>query len=244
MNAYWQAAMRLRDNEPLYPPVADLNAHDVYRYAPWFAALWVPLTLLPKTLVTIAWVALMAACTAFVLKPLVTRGAAGWVLTLVLLPMMAQSAWYGQVQPLLVTAIILSLDRTAMGPAIIGMAASMKAAPILFALVFIARRQWLRAAGAVAIALGLALPTFAFDLTHYPFDAGPTVSLWTLHPGWWLAGALSAILTAIWLAARRSQWTVLAAGTATIMAGPRLYVDLISYLMPAVHHGRNGRRSD
>lgn len=236
MDAYWQAAVRLRGGGLLYPPIVDVNAHDVYRYAPWFASLWIPLTYLPKALVTIAWSALMFAATAMVLQPLLRRSLAAITMLFILAPLMAQSAWYGQVQPLMVLAIATTLGRRFAGPTVIGLAASMKIAPILFALVFIAKRQWFRAIGAVGLAAILGLPTFLFDLTYYPFDAGPTVSLWALAPWLWAAAALWSIAAAFSIAVARPRWVVLAAGAATIMAGPRIYVDLISYLMPALHH--------
>ena len=56
--AYWEAAMRLRDGEPLYPPLADHEASEVYRYAPWFAVAWIPLTYLPKDAVLLLWMGL------------------------------------------------------------------------------------------------------------------------------------------------------------------------------------------
>ncbi|MGH2385582.1 MAG: hypothetical protein ACRDGB_11120, partial [Candidatus Limnocylindria bacterium] len=42
MDAYWDAAVRLRAGEPLYREYADATAANVYRYAPWFAFAWIP----------------------------------------------------------------------------------------------------------------------------------------------------------------------------------------------------------
>ena len=39
--AYYDAAHRLTTGQPLYPPV-NPEAHEVYRYAPWFAIAWMP----------------------------------------------------------------------------------------------------------------------------------------------------------------------------------------------------------
>ena len=47
VSAYWEAANRLRDGDPLYQARA-ANASDLYRYAPWFATAWIPLTYLPQ----------------------------------------------------------------------------------------------------------------------------------------------------------------------------------------------------
>lgn len=162
MEAYWQAALRLRGGLPLYPPLHDLDAHSVYRYSAWFAGMWVPITYLPKLAVTVAWVALQMAATAVVLRPLLNRGAAGWVLLVLLAPLMVQSAWYGQIQPFVVLMIVWGLPRRS-GPLLIGTAASLKAFPVLFALVYVARRQWGKAALTISVTVVLSVPTLLFD---------------------------------------------------------------------------------
>ena len=43
-DAYWQAALRIRDGLPLYGG-SRLDETQIYRYAPWFAYAWLPLTL-------------------------------------------------------------------------------------------------------------------------------------------------------------------------------------------------------
>jgi hypothetical protein len=234
MEAYWQAALRLREGLPLYPALSDLDAHSVFRYSAWFAAAWVPITYLPKEPVTAVWVALQLVASAVVLRPLVIRGAPGWVLLLLLAPLMTQSAWYGQIQPLVVFMILWGLPRTS-GPIWIGVAASLKAFPALFALVYVARRQWGRAALTLAVALVLSAPTLLFDISHYPFDAGLTVSFWSLSPHLWLLTAVVSLAVCMVAALRRSRWIVLVAGAATILASPRVYLDMISYLLPAIH---------
>src|SRR5688500_18548027 len=55
VDAYWGAAMRLREGESLYIAHSDVDASDVYRYAPWFAWAWVPFTFLPRQTVEGAW---------------------------------------------------------------------------------------------------------------------------------------------------------------------------------------------
>src|SRR5919106_4316637 len=64
MNAYWDAGLRLRAGEPLFPPVSDVLASEVYRYSPWFAWLWAPLTLLPREIVNVLWSAVLLAASA------------------------------------------------------------------------------------------------------------------------------------------------------------------------------------
>ena len=45
--AYYDAAARLTAGEPLYLDIHP-EAHEVYRYAPWFAYAWIPLAGLPQ----------------------------------------------------------------------------------------------------------------------------------------------------------------------------------------------------
>ena len=49
--AYYLAAERLRDGAELYPPM-NPEAHEVFRYAPWFAVAFLPFTLLPMDIAT------------------------------------------------------------------------------------------------------------------------------------------------------------------------------------------------
>src|SRR5688500_10702625 len=58
--AYWSAAHRLRAGMHLYIAVP-LGADEMtaYRYAPWLAWLWVPLTYLPKIVVQAGWSAIL-----------------------------------------------------------------------------------------------------------------------------------------------------------------------------------------
>jgi hypothetical protein len=44
--SYWDAALRLRNSATLYLPGLPTDP-SVYRYPPWFAAAWIPLTFLP-----------------------------------------------------------------------------------------------------------------------------------------------------------------------------------------------------
>lgn len=72
-DAYWLAALRLRGGVELYPAWANQNAVEVYRYAPWFAAFWVPLTYLPQEAVYAAWNALCLLGALAAIVPLLRR---------------------------------------------------------------------------------------------------------------------------------------------------------------------------
>src|SRR4029078_10100717 len=75
--AYWNAAERLREGQPLYV-AGEPHASDLYRYALCFAFAWIPLTYLPHDAVVAAWVGLMIAAALASTVPLLWRGAAGW----------------------------------------------------------------------------------------------------------------------------------------------------------------------
>ena len=141
--AYWGAAERIRAGEPLYVAGA-ANASDLYRYAPWFAYAWVPLTFLPREPVTAAWVGLMLAAVAASTLPLLRHGLAGTAAFALFAPLQLQGAVFGNVQPLLVLMLLWGVERRS-GPLWIAIGASLKAVPLLLALVYAGRGEWRRA---------------------------------------------------------------------------------------------------
>lgn len=234
MDAYWNAAIRLRTGEPLYPPLADLDAHDVYRYSAWWAIAWVPLTHLPKGFVEVSWVSVLYGSLALLLVPLFRQASwASLLLVLLLSAPLIQSAWYGQLQILLALVLVRGID-TRFGPAAIGIAASLKLVPILFVLTYVARREWRRVGMSLVVAALLTLPTMLFDLSHYPANAGETWSLWLVHPWvWGISAAIGASAAALvsWKSERHARF---AAGAAMLLAAPRLYIDYVTFLFPAI----------
>jgi len=169
--AYWGAAERIRAGEPLYVAGA-ANASDLYRYAPWFAYAWVPLTFLPRDFVTTAWVGLMLLAALASTLPLIRHGLAGTAAFALFAPLQMQGAVFGNVQPLLVLMLLWGVERRS-GPLWIAIGASLKAVPLLLALVYAGRGEWLRAGLAVLLTAILVAPALLFDLSGYSTDAGP-----------------------------------------------------------------------
>jgi hypothetical protein len=169
--AYWGAAERVRAGEPLYVAGA-ANASDLYRYAPWFAYAWVPLTFLPREAVTSAWVGLMLAAAAASTLPLLRHGLAGTAAFALFAPLQLQGAIFGNVQPALVLLMLWGVERRS-GPLWIAIGASLKAVPLLLALVYAGRGEWRRAGLAVLLTAVLVLPALVFDLSAYPTQPGP-----------------------------------------------------------------------
>jgi len=219
VTAYWNAAERLRNGETLYQAGA-ANASDLYRYAPWFAFAWIPLTYLPFEAVVSAWVGLMVASALISTVPLLRLGPTGWAACAFFLPLQLQGAVWGNVQPLLVLMLMWGVGRRS-GPLWIALGASLKAVPIVLTLVYAGRGEWRKAGIAAALTALLVAPMLFFDLSGYSTAPGPNqdslagVSLFLFVPI-----AVGALVATYRLAGTRYRW---AAGAFAMIASlPRL----------------------
>lgn len=232
MDAYWNAALRLRAGEPLYVRSYSVGAHDLYRYAPWFAFAWVPLTYLPRAVVAVAWEGLLLGAVGASVLPTLRRGT--WASMLPAGLMTAFLLWTvakANAQPLVVAAIVVSA-RSRWGPLGIAIAASLKAAPIALVAVYLGRKEWGRAVLTLLLTAVLVVPMLAFDLSEYPAGPGLSLSLfYAVSPGVWVAVAIAAFAVAAWLA--RTRWAWLGGSIATIAAFPRLLDYDLSFLLIA-----------
>lgn len=228
MEAYWMAGLRLREGGALYAPM-DVQ---VYTYAPWFAYLWVPLTLLPHALVEAVWLALLLASVAWLAYPLF-RSVAGTLLGLLIVPQMVEYAWIGNVDALMLVA--LALLRTRAGPVLVGIAASLKITPIAFVAYYVVRREWSRAAVAVGMAAVLWAPALLFDLSKFgaPLHAvDPDIySLSALGVLPWLASNAVILGGLALLALRDHRFVLLAAAVAAMLGNPRMTMYAVGYLV-------------
>jgi hypothetical protein len=229
-HAYFGAAQRLRDGGLLYPPVADPATESVYRYAPWFAVLWVPLTYLPREAVGVGWVLAMFACSAVALSPLVFSHRLGLILLAGLFaPYLASASIHGNVQPLIIAGLVHSVDHRA-GPLVIGIAGSLKGFPLIYAVRYALTGEWGRFFLSVGVTVALTAPIFLFDLSHYPVTPGPLAGLWAISPIAWAVGVVFGFAPLIRFARHPAGW--FAASFAVVMAIPRLlYVDMTFLLV-------------
>jgi hypothetical protein len=152
--------------------------------------------------------------------PLLRRGPTGWAACALFAPFQFEGAMYGNVQPLLVLTLLWGVERR-LGPLWIALGASLKAVPLLLAVVYAARGEWRRAALAAGLTVLLVGPAFLFDLSGYSTAVGPRqeslagVSLLLFVP---VAGAA---IAGAWILARtRFGW--LAGGLAMVLSLPRL----------------------
>ncbi len=224
--AYWDAALRLRAGEPLYPALSNVDASSVYRYAPWFAWLAVPWTFLPGWLAGVLWSGVLLAAAGLALVPLIRARA--WVAIAFFAPILIGISAVGNVHALMLAGLVHGLDRRA-GPLVIGLAASLKVFPILLAVVYLGRREWVRAALSLLVAGILWAPALlVYDLGAYPTDAGQAAFLWAWPPLYAVVVA-GALVGAAALARSRYGW--LAASIAVAVSLPRFFVYDVTYLL-------------
>lgn len=234
MDAYWNAALRLREGALLYPPLVDLSAADVYRYAPWFAWAWVPLTYLPKGLVSVLWSAILVAAAIAALRPLMQRTGSAVAVAFLVGSLLLWAASVGNVQPLMIAALVHGIGRRT-GPIWVGIAASLKAVPILYVLLYAGRGEWRRVFATLSVAAVLTLPLLVTPLRYYPVGPGDSPGpLFALPPI--VFGASMALLAAltIRLASQSSSYSRLMAAGTVLAALPRISLLDLSHLVVGV----------
>jgi hypothetical protein len=237
--AYWGAAERIRAGEPLYVGGA-ANASDLYRYAPWFAYAWVPLTFLPRDLVTVAWVGLMGLAAIASTLPLVRHGLAGTAAFALFAPLQIQGAIFGNVQPLLVLMLLWGVERRS-GPLWIAIGASLKAVPLLLALVYAGRGEWRRAGLALLLTAILVVPAFLFDLSGYSNDPGPgQMSLTAVALPLYVMVSLVTVAVAFLGARSRYRW--LLGALAMLATLPRVLTYETGFLLVGLARRQEFRR--
>jgi hypothetical protein len=238
VNAYWLAAHRLRDGQDLYLGSLDPDSYRVFRYAPWFAWLWVPLSYLPRELVTAFWGAVLGGASVAILAGLAhLRRPAAWALAFILTPWLLSLVQVGNIQPVVVAMLGFGIA-SRFGPLWIGVAASLKGAPIFWTLPYLARRAWSRIAASVVITGVLVAPILLFDLSGYTTDPGASYSLYYyVSPLAWAVAAIASTAVAIVLAWRQSPYVWVAAAVAVMLIPPRTHVTYATFLAVAVLGG-------
>lgn len=234
-DAYWHAALRLRDGQALYGgPRGDET--EIYRYAPWFAFAWVPLTYLGQDAAYVVWRGILLVSTLVAVWPLLRRpSAASITLTILVGGLLVSNLPAANVTPLIVGTLVAGV-RTRAGPLLLGLAGSLKLFPLVLLAGFVAERRWLAAVAATVVTAVLWLSVLAFDLPLYLRMGSPTfyvggISLFAVSPLLWLPVAVVAAAIVLALAFRGSSWTWLAAGAAIPLAVPRVWLPDAAYVL-------------
>lgn len=234
-DAYWHAAIRLRDGQALYGgPRGDET--EIYRYAPWFAFAWVPLTYLGQDAAYVLWRGILLASTLVAIWPLLRRpSAASITLTILVGGLLVSNLPAGNVTPLIVGALVAGV-RSRAGPLLLGLAGSLKLFPLVLLAGYVAERRWLAAVMATLTTVVLWVSVLAFDLPLYLQMGSPSfyvggISLFAVSPLLWLPVAVAAGAIVLALAFRGSSWTWLAAGAAIPLAVPRVWLPDAAYVL-------------
>jgi hypothetical protein len=232
--AYYDAALRLSHGAALYPAV-NPEAHEVYRYAPWFAVAWIPITALPRDVALHLWSLAMLGCSIAAVWPLLRRPTWARVALAALAGQtLVETAMFGNAHPLVVALLVWTVGRRTF-PAWVGVAASVKLVPLAFALVWAGRREWSKVAVSVGVAAVLYAPMLWFDLTNYVTDPGSgLLSLYSISPFLWVAGAMLALGATVWLAMRGSRYAWVAAALLMFLGPPRVVLSYLAFLLVAV----------
>ena len=242
INAYWLAAERLKHGEPLYLGSLDPDSYRVFRYAPWFAWLWVPLTSLPRTFVEWGWAAVLAGASIAILVALLRlRSAAAWALAFLITPWLLSLVQVGNIQPLVVAALAFGISRRS-GPVWIGLTASLKFVPLAYVLIYMARRQFRRMAISVALTAVFIAPFLLYDMSGYTTAPGRSVSFYYYVGPWaWVVTAAGSTAVAVWLAMRRSPYVWVATAVAVGLLAPRTHETYATYLVIGLLNGARDR---
>lgn len=234
--AYWLAAQRIREGLPLYAsPRGDET--EIYRYAPWFAYAWVPLTYLGHDLAFGVWRAILVVAILGGLWPLIRRPTPASITLAVLVGGLLLSALpQANATPLMVGALAMTL-RSRAGPLVLGLAGSLKVFPLVMVAGYLAERRWLHAAVAIGISAVLWLHLLAFDIHLFMQIGGASfylggVSLLDVSLLLWLPVAIGCTVLLAALVLRRSPWSWLAAGAAIPLAVPRVWLPDAAYVLP------------
>lgn len=232
--AYYDAAARVVRGEPLYLGLHP-EAHEVYRYAPWFAYAWVPFTSLPRDIALHAWSVAMLCASLVAVWPLVHRGTpAALALGALLGAFLVETSMFGNAHPLVVAILVLAA-RSRWMPLAVGIAASIKLVPILFVVGWIRRGRWPAVTAGLVTAAVLWVPAVLFDLSGYETDPGTgLLSLYSVSPWLWAAGAVASGGVAAWTVATGSRWMWIALAFVMFLGPPRVALSYLGFLIPAI----------
>ena len=219
LQIYLAAAERLRAGEPLYLAT---DPYNTYWYAPWFAVAMIPMTWLPVGVVSVLWSAFLVGCTFAVGLVLWRMGTpASRLMAVLAVPALFAVSAGGNVQAPIVLALLAGLHHRS-GPVWVALAASLKFTPILFTLVYVARREWAKAGWSVVLTGLLLLPSFVMGLSLNRVSswegAAPSILAWGLPVYLAAVGACCVLAVAV------PRYSALAAAAGAVLALPRLFV--------------------
>jgi hypothetical protein len=234
MNVYWNAAEQWRATGNPYTLVPGVTDNSVYRYAPWFAALWVPLTELPRVVVNITWSAALIVLSFTAVWPLLRAGGrSAFLFGLLMWGILFGMAAGGNSHGLVIAWLVFGVERRS-GPLWIALAASLKVVPILYVLVYAGRREWDRVFVTLALTAALVAPMFLFDRPSLSSEFGLSNSLWSIAPWLWIVTVPIATAVGVVVAFRWNRYAWPTLSTVANLVLPRLFLYDVTFLLPGL----------
>ncbi len=230
--AYYDAATRLNEGQPLYVDVANSEVPGAYYYPPLLAILFRPLALLPYEAAALIWSVVVVGATVLTFRRIGLRRpvliVAGWLA----LPIL-WTVTIGQAEALITLLLAIGAPWT------VALAANIKLFPMLVAVYWVGRREW-RRLGTFAACMA-ALVAFQFivepaaTLAYLDFLTSREVgdvnnlSLYAISPVVWAVSV--AVIGILALRYAPTRWGWAAAVVLSVFASPRLLSYQLSTLL-------------
>jgi hypothetical protein len=234
VHAYYDAATRLNNGEPLYPPDADTNENEYYRYPPLLAIAFRPLAAnLTFEQAAFVWMVVVVVTFGLTLQRLGLRRPETWLAVGMLASPIAWSIAVGQAQ------VPVTWLLTIGNPAAVALAANLKVLPLLAAIYWVGRRDVRALAelvAAMAILGGIQLvlePQGTIDFLRNTnlSQVGEVRNLspYAISPALWAVLVVVGAVAALRLARTRYGWA--AAVAFSVLATPRLLTYMLMTLL-------------
>ena len=235
-HAYYEAATRLNNGQPLYPAGIDPNSNHIFLYPPMLAILLRPLAYLPYEAFALLWELVVVASFVALLRYLGARRRRTWIAIGILGVPIGWALTIAQAH--VPMTLLLAWGQ----PWSIAVAANVKLTPVLIAIWWLGRRDF-------QSFFAFAIYTSLIVLAQLLLDAGDTLAFfkavsweqigqvrnWSPYaqsPVLWFALVLLGALVTLGLARTRFGWA--AAVTFATLAPPRLLVYMFTGLLAAL----------
>jgi hypothetical protein len=233
VHAYYDAAARLNAGQPLYPPGADTNLADFYRYPPLLAIVFRPLATLPFDVAAAIWETLVLAAFGLTLVRLGIRRPSTWLAAGLLAMGIAWTLAIGQAQA--IVTLLLTLGN----PWAVALAGHLKLFPFLVGLYWLGRGDWRNLGLFAGWSVGLGLIQLILEPSNTLAFLGVTnleqvgsvhnLSPYAISPLLW--AVLVAVGVVISLRLARTRWGWGAAVALSVLASPRLLTYMLMTLL-------------
>jgi hypothetical protein len=139
----------------------------------------------------------------------------------------------GNVHGLMIAWLVFGVERRS-GPVWIALAASLKAVPILYVLVYAGHGEWRKVGETLLLTTILVAPMLLFERPALASEFGLSNSLAQIHPAIYVGLATASVAVAVWVVFRRRRFAWLATGAATYFCLPRVFLYDVTFILPGI----------